>query len=331
MPVQAGLPALGIQSITAPYDNNMGLDIRTAEFLLHCHHLGVDFSSTCTLGRQSNSLLPSGRALVKAWTGLDMRGMEFADDFIRTLGAKEYHALDSSTYEGADIIHNLNYPLPTELLERFDCVIDGGTLEHIFDLSAALRDALKMVKPGGHLIICNIANNFLGHGFYQLSPELFYSALTLENGCKIVSILLSENSVWYEAGDPRVLGERVQAITRDETSIYVCAKQVSDCEPFVRPPHQSDYCYSMSMSQDATSLAFIKPPRTLRQRISRRFPFLIDVRAGWLRFKASLYPLFPLLEEIDCRWKIWKGKRYRSLRNARLFKRIGRRLPIKTA
>jgi SAM-dependent methyltransferase len=307
----------------------MGLDIRTAEFLLHCRRLGVDFSSTCTLGRQSNCLIPSGRALVKAWTGLDMRGMEFADDFLRTLGAKECYALDSSPYEGAEFIHNLNAPLPASLLGRFNCVIDGGTLEHIFDFSSALRNVLKMVKPGGHLIICNIANNFLGHGFYQLSPELFYSALTPENGCEIASILLSENSVWYEAGNPGILGERVEAITRNETYIYVCAKRISDCEPFARAPHQSDYCNSMSAAEDATSIHVASSPQTLRQTIVRRCPFLTDVWKVLRSFKASLYPRFPLLEEMDCRWRIWKGKRARSLRNARLFRRIGRRLPLK--
>lgn len=257
-----------------------------------------------------------------------MRETEFADEFFRALGAKDYHALDSSTYEGADIVHNLNDPLPSELLGRFDCVIDGGTLEHIFDFPSTLRDTLKMVKPGGHIIVCNIANNFLGHGFYQLSPELFYSALTPENGCEIVRVLLSENGVWYEPGDPRALGERVQAVTQNETNIYVCAKRLTACEPFLTPPHQSDYCYNMPSAIAGSESPAAVRPRTLRQKIGHRFPILKDLIVEWRRFKVSVFRRLPFLEEMEGWWKNWRGKHHRSLRNARLFTRLGRRLPI---
>ena len=53
-------------------------------------------------------------------------------------------------------------------------VVDGGTLEHVFDYPTALRNAMRMVRVGGHLILNAPVNNFPGHGFYQISPELFF-------------------------------------------------------------------------------------------------------------------------------------------------------------
>ena len=303
----------------------MGLDIRTAEFLLYSRIFGVDYKSTCTLGRQSLYLLPSERALIKKWTALDLRSAMFADEFFKVIGAKEYFALDSSGYEGADIIHNLNDCLPHELIERFDCVVDGGTLEHIFDFPSALRDSLRMVRIGGHLIICNMANNFMGHGFYQLSPELFFSAFTKENGCEVVKVLVSENGIWYEPKDPRLIGERVQAVTRHETTIFACIKRCRSCEPFKKPPHQSDYLYNLS-SEDGSAIPQQRIPMTFRERLVLHFPILKETKKRLRDIKRGLFPRFPLLEEIDGRWKRWRGTKYRSLHNSKVFMKIGRRL-----
>jgi 2-polyprenyl-3-methyl-5-hydroxy-6-metoxy-1,4-benzoquinol methylase len=68
-------------------------------------------------------------------------------------------------------------------------VFDGGTLEHIFDYPTAIKNCMKMVKPGGHLLLTTPANNWFGHGFYQFSPELFYSFVSF-------SFFYTRNSVW---------------------------------------------------------------------------------------------------------------------------------------
>jgi hypothetical protein len=43
-----------------------------------------------------------------------------ADRFIELLGASEVHSLDISAYEGADIIHDLNEPLPGSLASKYN-------------------------------------------------------------------------------------------------------------------------------------------------------------------------------------------------------------------
>ena len=63
--------------------------------------------------------------------------------------------------------------------KQFDLVFDGGTLEHVFNFSTALKNCMHMVKPHGRFVSVTLPNNWCGHGFYQFSPELFFRALTL--------------------------------------------------------------------------------------------------------------------------------------------------------
>lgn len=90
------------------------------------------------------------------------------------IGAKEVHALDYSDYENADIIFDLNdRELPENLLEKYDIIIDGGVLEHLFCPNIAMVNLSKMLKFGGtvyHLVPCA---GLVDHGFYSFSPTFF--------------------------------------------------------------------------------------------------------------------------------------------------------------
>ena len=54
------------------------------------------------------------------------KGTDYINDtlFFRMMGITDLHNLDVSTYEGADIIHNLNQPVPESLCGQFDFIID---------------------------------------------------------------------------------------------------------------------------------------------------------------------------------------------------------------
>jgi len=100
--------------------------------------------------------------------------------------------LSASNYDGVNVLRNLNEPVGSELFEKYDCVFNGGLLEHVFNFPVALKNCLEMVKVGGHFITITLANAQFGHGFYQFSPELFYSALCARtafwlNSCFCVS------------------------------------------------------------------------------------------------------------------------------------------------
>lgn len=82
---------------------------------------------------------------------------------------------DASTYEGADIVLNLNYfPPPIEFKNQFDLIIDGGTIEHIFHTPNVLKNIHFMLKPGGYILHNSPANNHVDRGFYQFSPTFYY-------------------------------------------------------------------------------------------------------------------------------------------------------------
>ncbi|MDC5255888.1 class I SAM-dependent methyltransferase [Acinetobacter baumannii] len=83
--------------------------------------------------------------------------------------------LDISNYQGADIIHDLNLEVPTELHSKFDLIIDGGTLEHIYNIPVALKNISMMLKHGGRVIHMSPVSGYIDHGFYQISPLLYYS------------------------------------------------------------------------------------------------------------------------------------------------------------
>src|SRR5437763_2766890 len=97
------------------------------------------------------------------------------ESILRALGFADYHSMDLSAYESADIIHDLNSPdVPAALVDRFDTIIDGGTLEHVFHLPNALAGIGEMLKVGGRVIHHSPASNWVDHGFYMFSPTLFW-------------------------------------------------------------------------------------------------------------------------------------------------------------
>lgn len=78
---------------------------------------------------------------------------------LRLLGATNVRALDHSSYENADIIHDLNLPLPDELKGCADLIIDGSTLDNIFNPAMALKNFAEMLRPGGRLFTFNTYSN----------------------------------------------------------------------------------------------------------------------------------------------------------------------------
>lgn len=86
---------------------------------------------------------------------------------------KNVEALDVSDYEGAEILHDLNTPTGPGLDGKFGLILDGGTLEHVFNVPVALDSCKRMLSIGGWFVSHQLFN-FSGHGFYSLTPELFW-------------------------------------------------------------------------------------------------------------------------------------------------------------
>jgi hypothetical protein len=244
----------------------MGIDRNYADFLLGARNGGVDFRQTATLGRLN--LFVDHRSLDAVFrehgdpvTDNDVRAMRtaaggYSEAFLRRLGARGTTSVDASEYEGASLVHDMNLPIGDDLKRRFSAVIDGGTLEHIFNFPAAIRNCMEMLEVGGHFFSQTMANNFMGHGFYQFSPELFYRVFSQENGFRVHRAVMFESRVgrpkWYEAADPKDIGERVELINGRQTYLMVHAERIADVPIFSTPPQQADYSALWSQG---------KPPR----------------------------------------------------------------------
>lgn len=160
---------------------------------------------------------PLGKVVTMGRMGLhvsesDLRAMgyqkgfgKFCEDFlIANFGASGVESIDYSDFEGATHIADLNKPL--DIPANYDTVIDSGTLEHVFNVVQALKNVSQICKVGGRIIHIVPANNLLNHGFWQFSPELFFSLYCAKNGFAETKVFLSDvgnKECWYEATAPR--------------------------------------------------------------------------------------------------------------------------------
>lgn len=232
----------------------MGLTRDGVGLLVAAQRLGANFDKTLMLGRQSlivdharmrAAFADNGVVLSKQDAkSLVDAGAGYSEPLLRRLGASQIESLDVSDHEGSSIVHDLNAPLPDRLRGQFSVVIDGGTLEHIFNYPTALANALAAVQLGGHFLAITPADSYLGHGFYQFSPELFYRVLAPANGFRMVCMLLKARhwrSRWRYVPDPAERGRRIVWGGAWPSLLYLMAKR-TEIRPLLQEPvMQSDY------------------------------------------------------------------------------------------
>lgn len=216
----------------------MGLDINSVKLLMMASARGMRLDNTLTIGRQDMNVYPQTlRKLIPHYVD-GYKG--FADGLFYALGAKSVSALDCSDFEGAEIVHDLNLPLTPQ--KRYDLVFDGGTLEHVFNFPTALKNCMDLVKEGGSLIIHTPINNWCGHGFYQLSPALFYAALSEANGFEVVRMIVHRTGPynrWHEVQNPKLARVELMSVLPMQLMVWARRKEVVPI--FERFPQQSDY------------------------------------------------------------------------------------------
>ena len=237
----------------------MGITVNTMEQLLRARRIGVDFAVTATLGHQAyfHCTHDAYRKLVRDH-GLEGSRFDrddpgflvdgcYADALFHDLGARELEVYDASAYEGATQLHDFNTRIGSAHRERYTAVFDGGSLEHVFNVPVALENLMSMVAVGGHYISAVPCNNWAGHGFYQFSPELFFRALSPENGFDHTSVIAYAEtgpSSSLELVDPLRAGRRLEFSSSGKLSLFVVAKRVAAVPMFGSYPHQSDYQFS---------------------------------------------------------------------------------------
>jgi hypothetical protein len=278
----------------------MGLDVNGTRFLLYARNQGIDFSSTAMIGRQrlhlnAATLTTNLRDFgfeVPAEESVRMMSVEkgYAEPFLRQLGAGEIVSFDASDYEGATCIHDFNLPLDKKFFRRFSVVLDSGTLEHIFNFPQAISNCMEMVDLGGHFLGITPTNNFVGHGFYQFSPELFFRIFSPCNGFTLRKILAFESpsTNWYEVADPEAVKQRVSLINRRETYLLVIAQKTATVPIFASPIQQSDYSAQWQLEQPVHHSP-IRSVAGWRSLVPTPCKWPVRAARGWIRAHVGFH------------------------------------------
>jgi hypothetical protein len=269
----------------------MGVDYHGIHFLSYVKENYGDFGFSITLGRQELHLDQNTLQI------FGINDSRFLDEVSGTiLSSKKMDSLDFSVYEGANIVHDLNLPIQDNLMHHYDTVIDFGTTEHIFNVPQVLDNCSKLIKVGGKIIHILPSNNFNGHGFYQFSPELFYSYYSKANGFNTEVFLAETNQLksWLKLSKPSD-GHRLVFNGIGPLYIMVVAKKEFIFEN--RIVQQSDYVFNWG-NENSNSLKHINKNFSFKFRLRKilvkilQFLGLIDIIRVILkriRFKKNTF------------------------------------------
>lgn len=259
----------------------MAFDANNSRFLLWLISKGEALGDTITIGRLG-VFLPEGTfeadstrfGITTPEGGWEpILNAPFCDPILSALGANSVSALDFSDYEGANVIHDLNQPIPEELHEKYDLLFDSGSLEHVFNVPAALRNYVHLVREGGLLVLDLPVDGCSGHGFFQFSPELFYRYFTSAVGCRVEAMFCVENlpgSTWYRIPDPATINRRVEIDSVLPIHLLVVVRRVEVVDSVsAHHPSQTDYEISWAGGQNESSPQTAKNP-------SGRFPRILQ-------------------------------------------------------
>jgi hypothetical protein len=292
----------------------MGMSWHTLKLLCEARSRGLNMRDTVTIGRQRTSV-PTSEILqmlhrygIKPPVSLSELpdSLVYADPVFSWLGAQRVEFIDYSDYEGATLVCDMNSPIPEAWHEQFDVVLDGGSIEHVFNVPQVFANYMNLVRVGGTVMVVTPANNSVGHGFYQFSPELFYRVFSANNGFQVDRLALYEayaHSPIYDAPDPASLHSRLE-LSNSWIGVYlmVQARRIRKTRLFESWPQQSDYTELWAGERDDPCFvtAINEVPRNLamaggiRAELKKLFPFLRRWKQG---LEQMFFNRFPSLAE----------------------------------
>jgi hypothetical protein len=299
-PVRAAI--CGSQAHVLKSGHTVGIGYHELQFLrFAAKH--AKFGRVATIGRQRLFLQ---KEQVRALMGLP--GREYKHDnycdglLVEYFGATCVDSWDYSDYERATYIVDMNEPLKGKSL-AYDTVIDAGTVEHIYNAPQALRNVSELCREGGQILHILPGNNFCGHGFWQFSPELFFSLYSESNGYSETRVFLAseyQTRTWYEVAKPE-WGKRANVMSF--TPVFVLCRTVKIRKSYRDAVQQSDYV--RIWQQDGSSMS----PQ-------------VQGRPRWKARIASALQMLALGEFACAAYTKLSGKWSLSARNPHLTKRM---------
>lgn len=132
----------------------------------------------------------------------------------------------------ADIIHDLNTPIPESMRSCFDIVIDIGTVEHVANSTMVFTNYMRALKIGGTLCLTTPVKGYWNHGFHTFSVEFIEKMISM-NGLIIR---------WRRFTS--IEGKALQQISSDTADVLltVIAVKVKETGTPVKFPQQGRWC-----------------------------------------------------------------------------------------
>ncbi|MFC3677810.1 hypothetical protein [Ferrovibrio xuzhouensis] len=187
------------------------------------------------LGPQIMQNLPQRADAAQIWRWHGLQGA--TDPLYDSLAVLDRLGLDVTVIDivaarGNERIVDLNEPLPDDLRNRFDIVIDTGTCEHCFNVGVAFRNACEAVGQNGFLIHAAPLNRY-NHGFWSFNPTI-YPDYFGDNGFRLhyisgIECNLAEGFSAFPVEMTRRFGK-----AQDNAALYVLAERL-EIRPQVWP------------------------------------------------------------------------------------------------
>lgn len=105
-------------------------------------------------------------------------------------------ALDVSPYEGAEIVHDLNVPLPEKYYGTADFIFNGSCMDNLFDPANAIKCMSKMLKPKGRVMHIEHGTP-VNNAMLSYSPEWFFGYYAINDyaDCRIYICAFGSSTV----------------------------------------------------------------------------------------------------------------------------------------
>lgn len=225
----------------------MGIDTTSFNAIMMAKSYITSYKKILTLGRQCIHIGKDKfeELAVKFDPNLVKSYDHYCDNLYRDIGFESIDSMDYSGYEGASILQDLNKPFLLD--KKYDFIYDGGTTEHVFNISQAMENIINLLEING--IYCSVTcnNNYSGHGFYQFSPEFFLSIFKEEYGMSLLRLYIAEvDSLEDKWIDVKNYGSGRNTSKFDSTKevyIIAIAKKISNNRQSFQalPPQQNSY------------------------------------------------------------------------------------------
>jgi len=150
----------------------MGIDFSQIQFFDSCYQQGGLQTPLLGLGslviRQSQDEI---KVFAKDLGYLTLqREQSVRAFFLDRYNIPEYRDCDING--SAEVTLDLNKSIPERFVGAFGTVLNGGTLEHVFDVRQAMENLHQLIRPNGSFIHM-VPVTWFEHGFINFNPVFF--------------------------------------------------------------------------------------------------------------------------------------------------------------